>query len=139
MQVHMLHRQERSDIYKNTDPIDEESYIEELSNSNNIYIVAELKNKIVGICFASIKEIENNKVMKNRRVLYIENICIDKDIRKKGIGKKLYKEMLKYAEEQKVDSIELMVWEFNKNAISFYENLGMTIKNLRYEQKLTKK
>lgn len=35
-----------------------------------------------------------------------------------------------------VDCIELMVWGFNENAIAFYENLGMNVKNLKFEQKL---
>ena len=59
-----------------------------------------------------------------------------KIIEKKEFGKRLYEEMLKYAKEQKVDSIELIVWGFNKNAINFYENLGMNLKNLRFEQKI---
>ena len=29
-----------------------------------------------------------------------------------------------------------MVWEFNENAIKFYKNLGMSIKNLKFEQKI---
>ena len=33
-------------------------------------------------------------------------------------------------------NIELMVWGFNENAINFYKNLGMNIKNLRFEQKI---
>ena len=36
----------------------------ELSNSNNIYLVAELENEIVGICFSNIKEISNKDLRK---------------------------------------------------------------------------
>lgn len=108
----------------------------ELSNSNNIYLVAELENEIVGICFSNIKEISNNKIMKDRKFLHIENICIDEKHQKKGIGKKLYNQIIQLAKEKNIKNIELMVWEFNENAIKFYKNLGMSIKNLKFEQKI---
>lgn len=136
MQVHKLHVNERNDIYKDVDPMNFEEFRTELSNSNNIYLIAELENEIVGICFSQIKEISNNKIMKNRKILHIENICVDENHQKKGIGKKLYKQIVQLAKEKNIDNIELMVWGFNENAIKFYKNLGMSIKNLRFEQKI---
>lgn len=136
MQVHKLHVNERNDIYKDVDPMDFEEFRTELSNSNNIYLIAELENEIVGICFSQIKEISNNKIMKNRKILHIENICVDENHQKKGIGKKLYEQIVQLAKEKNIDNIELMVWGFNENAINFYKNLGMNIKNLKFEQKI---
>ena len=137
MQVHKLHVNERNDIYKDVDPMDFEEFRTELSNSNNIYLIAELENEILGICFSQIKEISNNKIMKNRKILHIENICVDENHQKKGIGKKLYKQIVQLAKEKNIDNIELMVWGFNENAIKFYKNLGMNIKNLKFEQKIS--
>ena len=137
MQVHKLHVNERNDIYKDVDPMDFEEFRTELSNSNNIYLIAELENEIVGICFSQIKEISNNKIMKNRKILHIENIFVDENHQKKGIGKKLYKQIVQLAKEKNIDNIELMVWGFNENAIKFYKNLGMNIKNLKFEQKIS--
>ena len=137
MQVHKLHVNERNDIYKDVDPMDFEKFRTELSNSNNIYLIAELENEIVGICFSQIKEISNNKIMKNRKILHIENICVDENHQKKGIGKKLYKQIVQLSKEKNIDNIELMVWRFNENAIKFYKNLGMNIKNLKFEQKIS--
>jgi ribosomal protein S18 acetylase RimI-like enzyme len=126
----------RKMIYKDVDPMNYDEFKTELSNSNNIYLVAELENEIVGICFSNIKEISNNKIMKDRKFLHIENICIDKKHQKKGIGKKLYNQIIQLAKEKNIKNIELMVWEFNENAIKFYKNLGMSIKNLKFEQKI---
>lgn len=138
MQVHKLHVNERNDIYKDVDPMNFEEFRTELSNNNNnIYLLAELENEIIGICFSQIKEILNNKIMKNRKILHIENICVDENYQKKGIGKKLYNQIVELAKEKNIDNIELMVWGFNENAIKFYENLGMNIKNLRFEQKIS--
>ena len=136
VQVHKLHVNERNDIYKDVDPMNFEEFKTELSNSNNIYIVAELENEIVGICFAKIKKILNNRIIKNRKVLHIEDICVDENYQKKGIGKKLYNQIVQLAKEKKINNIELMVWGFNENAIKFYKNMGMSVKNLRFEQKI---
>lgn len=136
MQVHKLHVIERKDIYKDVDSINFDEFKTELSNSNNVYLVAELENEIVGICFSQIKEISNNKIMNDRKILHIENICVDENYQKRGIGKKLYKEIVQIAKERNINSVELMVWGFNKNAIKFYENLGMSVKNLRFEEKI---
>ncbi len=136
MQVHILHAKERSDIYKDTDPLTIEEFKKEILNEHNIYLVAEFENEIVGICFSKIKDVLNNSIMKDRRILHIEDICVDENKRKKGIGRKLYNELKKRAKEIKADSIELMVWKFNVDAIKFYENLGMNIKNLKFEQKI---
>ncbi len=136
MQVHKLHVNERNDIYKDVDPMNFDEFKTELSNSNNIYLIAEFKNEIVGLCFSQIKEISNNKIMKDRKILHIENICVDEKHQKKGIGKKLYEQIVQLAKEKNIDNIELMVWGFNENAINFYKNLGMNIKNLKFEQKI---
>ena len=136
MQVHKLHVKERTDIYKDVDPMNFEEFKNELSNSNNIYLVAQLENKIVGICFSQIKEISNNRIMKDRKILNIGDICIDKKYQRNGIGKKLYNQIVQIAKEKNIHNVELMVWNFNKNAIKFYENLGMNIKNLKFEQKI---
>ena len=39
----------RKMIYKDVDPMNYDEFKTELSNSNNIYLVAELENEIVGI------------------------------------------------------------------------------------------
>lgn len=136
MQVHKLHVNERSDVYRDVDPLNFEEFQKELSNDNNIYLVAETKDKVVGICFSQIKEISNNKIAQDRKILHIGNICVDKDRKRNGIGKKLYNQIAQIAKEKNIDNIELMVWGFNKDAIKFYESLGMNIKNIKFEQKI---
>lgn len=87
-----------------------EDFIVELSNPANIYFVAELENKVVGICFSQLKNILNNKIMKSRKILNINTFCVDENYQKKGIGKILYNEIVQFAKEKNVDSIELMEW-----------------------------
>lgn len=137
MQVHKIHVENRSDIYKDIDPLDINTFEEEILNANNIYLVAEYNKEIIGICFAEFKNVLNNTIMKDRKIIHISDICVKKENQKKGIGKKLYNEILNLAEELEIDSIELMVWGFNDNAINFYKSIGMQVKSIRFEKKIT--
>ena len=47
----------------------------------------------------------------------------------------LYNETIKIAKNIKANSIELMVWKFNEEAINFYKNLGMEIKKYQVLKK----
>ena len=135
LQVHELHLKSREDIFKdNTDPMNYNDFKDGLLNTEKLYFVAELKSNIVGICLCSIKIVEDNKYLKYRKILYINDICVDKKFRNQGIGKKMYEKVFQKAKELKCNSVELMVWGFNKNAIRFYKSLGMKVKNMKFEQ-----
>ena len=137
MQVHNLHLKNRRDIYKNADPLTIDEFDDSITNTNNLYLVAEKNYNIVGICFSTIKIITDNRILNDKKIVYIENICVDVNERRKGIGKLLYEETVKRAKTIKADSIELVVWGFNENAINFYKSLVMEVKNVRFEKKLT--
>ncbi len=105
MQVHKMHVRQRKDIYKDIEPLNFEEFKNNLLDRNNIYLVAEIDKRIVGLCFSEIKEIFNNRIMNDRRILNISNICVDKHEQRKGIGKKLYTQILKIGKGKNVDSI----------------------------------
>ncbi|MEI6054365.1 MAG: GNAT family N-acetyltransferase [Candidatus Saccharibacteria bacterium] len=134
-QVHNLHFDNRPDLYKKDNPFNKE-YFESLSSDNNsILLAAEDGGSIIGICIATVKEVTDSPVHKERRYICIEDICVDEKHRRLGIGKRLYDEIVNIAKRLKADGIELTVFSFNKDAMSFYERLGLEIKNIRYEQK----
>lgn len=136
LQLHNIHVEARPDIYKDVDPIDKKIYERDLKDITKINFVAEKNNKIVGVCFAEIKKTITNDVMRDRTIINIRDLCVEVKERRKGIGKLLYDEVIKIAGRLKVDSVELMVWGFNEEAIRFYEKIGMDIKNLRFEKKI---
>ena len=136
MQVHNLHLKNRRDIYKDVNPLTIDEFQEDITSDNKLSLVAESNENVVGICFSTIKIITDNRILNDKKIVYIENICVDVNERKKGIGKMLYNETIKIAKNIKANSIELMVWKFNEEAINFYKNLGMEIKNIRFEKKI---
>lgn len=78
-------------------------------------------------------------ISKQRTTYFIEDIVVDKNSRRKGIGKKLYYFLKEQAKKENINAIELNVWAFDESAIKFYETLGMSAKNMKLEQILNKK
>jgi diamine N-acetyltransferase len=105
------------------------------SKTGKIFI-AEDDRKIIAYCIVNLKEIKNHQVFLDMVNIEIEDIYVDEQYRKKGVGNKLFTEVKKYAKEEGVKFIELSVWGFNKNAINFYEHLGMNIRICRMELKI---
>ena len=84
------------------------------------------------------EEVIENTFVKDRRLLYINSLCVDEKHRKKGIGKKLIHYVFDFGRSLKVDGIELGVSEENTTAIEFYQSIGMTTKGRKMEFILNK-
>ncbi len=93
-----------------------------LSSSHRIYI-SKCNDEIVGFAKISSRICEGSGWNK-RKYCFIYSIGVSKDHHKQGIGKELINAIKNFAKNNKCTQIELNVYEFNKNAISFYEHLG---------------
>ena len=103
---------------------------------NDIFLVAVDDNKIVGFIWGSIHRRRSHKLSK---LGYIEEICVDKKIRSKGLGKKL----LKFLEEEFTklgcDHVTTHTdWE-NKPAQKLYSKSGMNKVTVEYWKRIYKK
>ncbi|SHH88240.1 GNAT family N-acetyltransferase [Clostridium grantii] len=136
-EVHDLHVENRPDIYKDTDEvISKEDFIKIVNDEKIISILAQIDSVVVGLCIISIKNIPDNNVSIPRNIAYMEDLCVLESYRKQGIGKELFYEGKKRALQINVDSLELMVWEFNKMELEFYENKNMKTRSRIMELKL---
>ena len=66
----------------------------------------------------------------------MKKIGVDKKFRRNGYGKILINEINKKAKKENCNRIELICWNFNKNAIKFYEKMGMKVQKLTMEMKV---
>jgi GNAT superfamily N-acetyltransferase len=64
--------------------------------------------------------------------LYIEDLFVLEEFRRKGIGKKMFKFCIKKAKEKNCGRIEWTVYNWNKSAIEFYEHLGAICLEKKY-------
>ena len=56
-QVHNLHLENRKDIYKESNPMPKNEFINILEDNHCISILSEENNEVLGLCMASIKEV----------------------------------------------------------------------------------
>ena len=137
-QVHDLHVLERPDLYKkNSTPVSEEEFNNQLKDDKQHIIMATLATKILGVAVLKEEEIPENSFVNARKILLVNSLCVDDRSRKKGIGRKLMQYIIDFSKELNFDSIELGVSESNQNAIHFYESIGMTTKNRKMEFRLS--
>ena len=88
-------------------------------------LIAEIDGKVAGYAFCILQETKDSSVLCDRKVLYIDDLCVDESIRGKGIANSLYKKVCEFARELDCQAVTLNVWCGNDNAIRFYEKMGM--------------
>lgn len=78
-------------------------------------IVSELDNKVVGFAlfYTSYSTWKGS-------CLYLEDFLVTETLRRKGIGKQLFDEVLAIARKRNVGRFEWQVLDWNKTAINFY-------------------
>ena len=126
-QVNDLHVEGKPDVFK-------PGFNEELQNYV-YYIFKDPEQKIVvadkdgEICgFAILHHIykPENPFMKVRDFLDIDEFCVDEKHRREGIATAMIEFIKSFAKEQGYHRLELNMWEFNQDALAFYEAAGFT-------------
>ena len=59
-----------------------------------------------------------------KKTLYLEDIFISESMRRSGVGKLFFKELIKISKKEKCGRMEWCVLDWNKKAIDFYNKLG---------------
>ena len=136
-QVQNLHAQGRPDIFK----LGAKKYTtEELSaiiaDDMTPIFVYEEQGVLMGYAFCIYQITEENGQLHHRKVLYIDDLCVDEQYRRRHIGKKLYDYVLDTARENGCDSVTLNVWSVNPSAEQFYRKMGMQPLKTYMETKL---
>lgn len=74
--------------------------------------------------------------MFERDYLDIDEICVDEAFRLRGIGAHMIDFIRDSAKSEGFERIELNMWEFNQNALAFYEAVGFSTYRRYMEIKL---
>ena len=70
------------------------------------------------------QEVRDDPVLRDRKSLYIDDLCVDEACRRQGIAKALWDYTLDYAKKEGFDAVTLNVWAGN-SAEAFYRQMGM--------------
>jgi ribosomal protein S18 acetylase RimI-like enzyme len=64
-------------------------------------------------------------VLTDIKTLYIDDLCIDENVRGQHIGKSIYEFVKSFAKENGCYNLTLNVWACNEGAMRFYEAVGL--------------
>lgn len=126
-QVNDLHVKGRPDIFKPGFPEELSDHVYTIRNDPKQRIVVCERGRL--ICgFAVLNHITRPETpfMTERDYLDIDEFCVDEAYRRTGVGTELMQFIRSYAEELGFSRIELNMWEFNADALAFYEEIGFT-------------
>ena len=111
---------------------DGKEYFEDMIK-NEIVFVAEVEEKIVGYLAGSICEPISYIT---ESFAELDNMCIDDEYRRFGIGTLLINEFKKYCKEKNIQNIKVTASAKNSRAIQFYMKNGFEDYNLTLKYKI---
>ncbi len=125
-QVCLVHHTGRPDIFKvGTKYSTEELKAILKDDIKPILVSVDENDNVQGYCFCIYQQHVNNSVLTDIKTLYIDDLCVDKNLRGKHIGKELYESAVELAKETGCYNLTLNVWSCNQSALKFYESLGL--------------
>ena len=135
-QVHEIHTKERPDHYKMADTTLDKEYFNNLIEGENTKVFLLEEDQPIAYTILTIKHTEERPILIPKKVVYMDDFGVDNMYRGKGVGKIFFEKILEFAKDIEADSLELGVWEFNENAIKFYESMNLKTKIRRMEIEL---
>ncbi len=104
-----------------------------LKDETKPIFVAEIDNEIIGYAFCIVSTPVSH-CLQPIKSLYIDDLCVDEESRGHHVGSSLYQFVLNYAIEIDCYNVTLNVWADNKNAVKFYESIGLKVQKIGMEK-----
>ena len=123
----MVHHNGRPDLFK----ADVKKYTDEelaaiiSDDTKPIFVAADEDGTVMGYAFCVYQQYVNNNILTDVKTLYIDDLCVDEDLRGQHVGKQLYDYVIAFAKEREFYNVTLNVWSCNEGAMKFYEKCGL--------------
>src|SRR5215471_9678020 len=132
--VQELHLQHRSDHFKATSVPNLEAWYESLLETPTTKAwIAEVRGQPVGYVLALCRDLPENPFTKDRAWLEVDQLAVDPNYRRQGVGRALVSKAIDYAQETGLGRIEASSWSFNQEAHNLFAHLGFVPKIIRFE------
>lgn len=80
---------------------------------------------ILGYAFCIHQQHLDDNILTDVKTLYIDDLCVEEELRGRHVGTRLYNHVLDYARQNGFYNVTLNVWALNEGALKFYEHLGL--------------
>lgn len=134
-QVLQIHADIRPDIFiPGTTKYTEEELKALLKEEKKpIYVAVNEEDVCIGYAFCQIQEQPFSNNMVPFKSLFIDDLCVDQQIRGQHIGESLFEYVKSEARKLNCYEVTLNVWTGNTSAEKFYEKMGMRTKERQME------
>lgn len=137
-QVGQVHHEIRPDLFRaGAQKYDAPALKRLLADPDRPIFAAEVDGKMMGYAFCILQITQNDPVLCDRKVLYIDDLCVDASCRGAGLFQALYTRVVEFAREICCDAVTLNVWCGNDRAMAFYEKCGLKPQKIGMETILT--
>jgi len=133
-QIHRMHVNWRPDIYELADEMWPQSRFDDALSSRQLF-VAKKADTVVGYVLVKVRNYDIVGHTK-RRVLLVDEICVDESRRNQGIGTEMMIEVRAIAKAFGCTDMQLGVYPQNNEALAFYQKCGFRIRSIDMQMKL---
>jgi len=102
-------------------------------DSRPVYVATDDADRVIGYCFCQIQEQPKDACLVPFTTLYIDDLCVDPEVRGSGVSKALFEHAKAEAVRLGCYHVTLNVWTGNERAERFYEKMGMTVQKTGME------
>ena len=126
-QVNLVHHQGRPDLFKYGTKKYTDEELENIiaDDTKPILVAVDEKDCVEGYAFCIFIQHKEDNILTDIKTLYIDDLCVDENLRGQHIGRKLYDAVLEFARENGCYNVTLNVWSLNESAMKFYEACGL--------------
>ena len=133
-EVHAMHVAWRPDIYEMVPEMYPEDRFTEAVRARQLY-AAKIDGIVAGYVLVKIREYNWPGVV-NRKVMLVDEFCVDELCRGQGIGTQMMEEVRALAKAFGCTDLQLGVYPQNDEAVSFYQKCGFTIRSIDMQRKV---
>lgn len=135
VQVCAVHAQGRPDLFRMGARKYNDAELQELiaDDSRPIFVACDEQDSVLGYAFCVFQQSDGKGALTAVKTLYIDDLCVDGNIRGQHIGSALYEYVKDFARESGCYNVTLNVWACNESAMKFYEKCGMKVQKIGME------
>ena len=133
-QVHALHVQWRPDIYAPASELWPQDRFD-AAVADRLLFTAKVEETVVGYVLLKVRTYDMVGHTK-RKVLVVDEICVDETRRNQGIGTEMMIEVRAIANAFGCTDLQLGVYPQNDDAVGFYQKCGFTIRSIDMQRKV---